>query len=139
MKCATERCVVFAIRASENVESATSRNESNVLSHHPAHVMQYLYYNQINQTTTTKWLTWIRIRATFSVHVYFESWNGRVECICIEVCWMCLNFKPTRHSETPTKSCVRWWMFKIHHNKLCAKIENKMLIFLLLLFLFTGP
>lgn len=27
------------------------------------------------------------------------------------------------------KICVRWWMFKIHHDKLCAKIENEVLFF----------
>lgn len=25
------------------------------------------------------------------------------------------------------RMCVRWWMFKIQHDKLCAKIENKIL------------
>lgn len=90
------------------------------------HVMQYLHYNQINEWPLPISLTWttksVTIFSRFALSLVLSGWDKTIYRVDSSTV---LKFERIANK----KMCVRWWMFKIQHDKLCAKIEKKNIFF----------
>lgn len=91
------------------------------------HVMQYLHYYQMRSATTTHSLTWT-IRNCASVFFFTSYSRFAVRILQWQKLLCILVRRQFEVRRIATEMCVRrWWMFKIQRDKLCAKIETKIL------------